>query len=101
MTKSKNTKRALLASVFSMILCIAMLIGSTFAWFTDSVKTGVNRIQAGTLDVDLVNEAGDSIEGQSLNWVAADGRDEILWEPNCTYNLESFKIVNKGNLALK
>ena len=44
MTNSKNTKRALLTSVLSMMLCLAMLIGSTFAWFTDSVISGKNRI---------------------------------------------------------
>ena len=53
MTKSKNTKRALLASVLSMMLCLAMLIGSTFAWFTDSVTSGKNTIVAGNLDVEL------------------------------------------------
>ena len=49
MTSSKNTKRALLASVLSVALCCAMLIGSTFAWFTDSVTNTGNRIQAGNL----------------------------------------------------
>ena len=26
-----------------------MLVGTTFAWFTDSASTAVNKIQAGTL----------------------------------------------------
>ncbi len=51
MTNSKNTKRALLLSVLSMMLCVAMLIGSTFAWFTDSVTSGKNKIVAGNFDV--------------------------------------------------
>ena len=49
MTSSKNTKRALLASVLSVVLCCAMLVGSTFAWFTDSVTSGGNQIVAGNL----------------------------------------------------
>ena len=53
MTNSKNTKRALLASVLSVVLCCAMLVGSTFAWFTDSVTSGKNQIVAGNLDVEL------------------------------------------------
>ena len=53
MTSSKNTKRALLASVLSVALCAAMLIGSTFAWLTDNVTSGINRIVAGNLDVEL------------------------------------------------
>ena len=50
----KNTiKRSLLASVFALVLCVAMLVGSTFAWFTDTATTGVNKIQSGKLDVKL------------------------------------------------
>ena len=53
MTKQKTTKRALLLSALSLLLCVSMLIGSTFAWFTDSVTTGSAVIQAGTLDIVL------------------------------------------------
>ena len=48
----KNKKMALLHSVIALLLCVSMLVGSTFAWFTDSVKTGINTIAAGVLDVD-------------------------------------------------
>ena len=51
MTNRKSTKRALLGSVVAMVLCLAMLVGATFAWFTDTASTGVNKIQAGNLDV--------------------------------------------------
>lgn len=103
MTNSKNTKRALLASVLSVVLCFAMLVGSTFAWFTDSASTGVNKIVAGNLAIDLVDESGNSLEGKTLGWVAYDGREQeaILWEPGCTYNMEPFYIKNNGNLNLK
>lgn len=50
----KSTKRSLLLSILSMILCISMLLGTTYAWFTDSVTSGKNRINAGNLDVELV-----------------------------------------------
>ena len=53
MTNRKSTKRALLGSVMAMVLCLAMLVGATFAWFTDTASTGVNKIQAGNLDVAL------------------------------------------------
>ena len=103
MNNTKTTKRALLSSVLVMLICIAMLIGTTFAWFTDSASTAVNKIQAGTLEVQLLDEDGTSLEGQTLGWVAADGRaqDEILWEPGCTYKLQPIVIKNAGNLALK
>ena len=54
MTNRKSTKRALLGSVMAMVLCLAMLVGATFAWFTDTASTGVNKIQAGNLDVQLM-----------------------------------------------
>ena len=45
--QKKITKRALLVSLISLLLCSTMLIGSTFAWFTDSAATSVNKIEAG------------------------------------------------------
>ena len=103
MTNSKTTKGALLASGISLLLCFAMLLGTTFAWFTDSVTSAGNVIQAGTLDVDLVDDAGNSMADEVIEFVAADGRDQdaILWEPGCTYETEPVFVVNKGNLALK
>ena len=108
MTNSKNTKRALLTSAFAILLCFVMLIGTTFAWFTDSASTGVNKIQAGTLDVELQmkDASGNWVnaEGQALEFVkAADAPagEKILWEPGCTYELPAVYVKNNGNLALK
>ena len=83
-----------------------MLIGATFAWFTDTASTGVNKIQAGNLDVALEMKDGDnwvSAEGKTLTFKTKDNRaaDQILWEPGCTYELPQLRVVNKGNLALK
>ena len=107
MTNRKSTKRALLGSVMAMVLCLAMLVGATFAWFTDTASTGVNKIQAGKLDVALEMKDADgkwvSAEGKTLDFVkAADAKGEaILWEPGCTYTLPELRVVNNGNLALK
>ena len=107
MTNRKSTKRALLGSVMAMVLCLAMLVGATFAWFTDTASTGVNKIQAGNLDVVLEMQNADgkwvSAEGKTLDFVkAADAKGEaILWEPGCTYELPALQIRNNGNLALK
>ena len=107
MNNTKTTKRALLSSVMAMLICVAMLIGTTFAWFTDSASTAVNKIQAGTLEVglEMKNASGNWVnaEGQTLGWVAEDGREqnEIFWEPGCTYKLPTLKITNKGNLVLQ
>ena len=56
--KNFSSKKALFLSVISMVICVSMLIGSTFAWFTDSATANVNTIQAGNLDVELVGKDG-------------------------------------------
>ena len=100
MTKSNSTKKALVFALLSTLLCVSMLIGTTFAWFTDTASTAVNKIQAGNLKVELVKEDGSKLT-EALKWVSADEGAEILWEPGCTYNLEGFKVKNSGTLALK
>ena len=106
MTNRVSTKRALVLSLLSMLLCVSMLIGSTYAWFTDTATTAVNKIQAGTLDVALEMSTDNgatwkNAEGKTLNFMTADNRAEILWEPGCTYALPLLRVVNKGNLSLK
>lgn len=109
MTTKKSTKRALLSSVLATVLCAAMLIGTTFAWFTDSVISGKNRIVAGNLDVDLIM---DKLDGEGYVSIA-DGEGDIfqeadvaqnsnatLWEPGKT-QIVYLGVQNKGSLALK
>lgn len=96
--KKTNTKKALYSSVLSLIVCITMLIGTTFAWFTDNVTSGVNTIQSGNLDISL----------QYLkdgNWVDVTQstklfNDDARWEPGHT-EVAYLKIKNAGSLALK
>ena len=113
MNNKRATKRALLTSVTALAMCVVMLVGTTFAWFTDTASTGVNKIQAGNLDVDIVG--ADLVdgkypsltgEGHKLSFTKAAMTDaeagaEVLWEPGCRYLTEGFRIANKGNLALK
>ena len=106
MNESTKTKKALRGSLFALFLCIVLLIGTTFAWFTDTASTGVNKIQSGKLDVELQydnNGTWENAEGKTLDFQKAkDAENEaILWEPGCTYELPQIKVVNKGNLALK
>ena len=107
MTSSNSTKRALISSILAILMCVSMLIGTTFAWFTDTASTGVNKIQSGKLDVALEMSTDgtnwESAEGKTLTFKTKDNRaaDQILWEPGCTYELPQLRVVNKGNLALK
>ena len=107
MTNSKSTKHTLLSSIAAIFVCAAMLIGTTFAWFTDTASTAVNKIQSGTLDValEMKDASGTWVnaEGEILTFKTADNRaaDQILWEPGCTYELPELRVVNNGKLALK
>ncbi len=104
---SKNTKRALVSSVIAMALCLAMLVGTTFAWFTDTASTSVNTIRSGSLDVALEMQKADgtweNAEGKTLDFKKAAGAEaeKILWEPGCSYELPALRVKNDGNLALK
>lgn len=100
--KVGGTKRALLTSVLALVLSLAMLAGTTFAWFTDTASTGVNRIVSGNLDVGLqywgVGEDG------KKTWLTAENSEELfdknaLWEPGYT-QIVYLKVKNDGNLAL-
>ena len=103
MNESTKTKKALRGSLFALFLCIVLLIGTTFAWFTDTASTGVNKIQAGNLKVDIVDatNTNTSLKGQNMSFVNKDGSSNILWEPGVTFKTPAFKIKNAGNLALK
>ena len=110
MTSSKSTKRALLTSALAIIMCVAMLIGATFAWFTDTASTAVNKIQAGNLDITVeyakekMNDDG-TLAGELTDWTPIDNATNVfdpnaLWEPGRTEYVV-FRITNNGNLALK
>ncbi len=116
MTNSKTTRKALLSSALALLMCVAMLIATTFAWFTDTASTSVNKIQAGKLDVELYVANNTTGTEENTSWTkidsstdalkfvkaaAAQEGEEVLWEPGCTYSLPALKIVNAGNLALK
>ncbi len=103
MNNKRATKRALLTSVMALVMCVVMLVGTTFAWFTDTASTGVNKIQAGNLKVDIVDKEGNN-HLDTLNFTKAAGApdgEQLLWEPGCRYLTVGFRIANNGNLALK
>ena len=102
MTNLRNTKRALLSSVVALCICFSMLLGTTFAWFTDSVTSSGNIIQAGDLEVTM-EFANGTTDPANTQWTDADGVaifNYDLWEPGYV-EVKHIKISNEGNLALK
>ena len=104
----KNTKRALFASLISLLLCFTMLIGTTYAWFTDSVSSANNIIKSGNLDVNLYYwdnsmETGTQVSVEKdpeLKLLKNANGADILWEPGAS-GFGHFEVVNEGSLALK
>ena len=98
--KLKSKKSALLMSFTSLLICFAMLVGSTFAWFTDTASTGVNKIQSGNLDVKLEykKRGADSFAEADETTKVFD--ENARWEPGHVEYVV-LKVSNEGNLALK
>ena len=95
--KRKNTTRnALFTSIIALLMCVSMLVGTTFAWFTDEVVTGMNTIAAGNLDVELLAD-GNKVDSNTKLFELADPN---LWEPGVVA-YENLQVANVGTLALK
>ena len=100
MKSSKSTKRALITSALAILMCVAMLIGTTFAWFTDTASTGVNKIQAGNLDVELEYKNSDTTGFTKADKNTKVFKEGALWEPGHVEYVV-LKVSNAGSLALK
>lgn len=99
MTNTKSTKRALLTSVLALFLCFTMLLGTTFAWFTDSVTSANNIIKSGNLDIELYH-SDDKADRAKVDNTTVLFDDIALWEPGAVV-YETLEVVNEGDLALK
>ena len=98
MNNTKSTKRALLLSIMAMLLCVVLLVGTTFAWFTDSATSTGNKIQAGTLNIDLLVKDGENYKSVKESEEAIFNYDK--WEPGYT-EVKNVMVSTTGNLALK
>ena len=100
MKKKYSIKNALISSVLSLALCFTMLLGTTFAWFTDSVTSANNIIKSGNLDVELYYQAEGQTDWTKVTDTTNVFKADTLWEPGHT-EVVKLKVVNEGSLALK
>ena len=98
MTNRKVTRRALLLSLLAVVMCIVMLVGTTFAWFTDTASTAVNKIQSGNLDVQL-EYSKDFTEWKKVSDTTKVFEDSTLWEPGRT-EVVYLRVTNTGTLGI-
>ena len=100
MNNKRATKRALLTSVMALVMCVVMLVGTTFAWFTDTASTGVNKIQAGNLKMEVTYKNTSDGEFKTLNESTEVFMENALWEPGHV-EFAVLNVKNIGTLALK
>lgn len=102
MKKRNSTKSALIASIVMLCLSFTMLIGTTFAWFTDSVTSSGNVIQTGNFDVGMYWAEGNENPADTKWTDASLGAIfyNRYWEPGYAES-KHLKIANEGTLALK
>ncbi len=100
MTAMKATKKAMLSSLLALVLCFAMLLGTTFAWFTDSAVSSDNKIKAGTLDVQLYKWTGTDASEEITALSDPLFTEDTIWEPGRT-EVVYLSIKNNGTLDLK
>ncbi len=101
---SKRTKKALFSSVLILLLCFTILLGSTYAWFTDAVSTAQNKIVVGNLDIEL-HFSRHSTTSAGFDWNMVDSNtnifdDSALWEPGHV-EIAYLWAKNAGTLALE
>ena len=100
MENRKSTKRALLTSALALLMCVTMLVGATFAWFTDTASTGVNKIQAGNLKMEVTYKNAADGNFEKVNKETPVFNNNALWEPGHVEYVV-LKVRNAGSLALK
>ena len=94
----KNNRRSLVQSIISLLLCVSMLMGTTLAWFSDSVSSTGNIIKSGKLDVTM--EYTSNPEGEWKDASDATIFSGNYWEPGYS-DLKYIKVSNTGNLAFR
>lgn len=95
----KAVKRSIILCALSLALCVALLVGSTFAWFSDSITNSGNTITAGNLTAQwsyrTLNDDTAAYEpvSEELALFSAD----TVWQPGEPHGYD-FKVENTGSV---
>lgn len=95
----KAVKRSIILCALSLVLFVALLVGSTFAWFSDSITNSGNTITAGNLTAQwsyrTLNDDTAAYEpvSEELALFPAD----TVWQPGEPHGYD-FKVENTGSV---
>lgn len=110
--KENNSKKSLIICILLIFISLILLVGVSYAWFTDNASSGINKIEAGSLDIELLyapldaerDEAGNILETEWKTVGETDSlfkaSDDTLWEPGHT-EMAFLRVKNNGTLTLK
>lgn len=103
MFRYKSKKQALLIAALVILLCLVCLSGATLALFTSNREDGTIGIvtTSGNIDVDIVDEADQSLRDQTLDFVRDGKAVSALFEPGATFRTEGFRVKNSGNISIR
>lgn len=103
MFRYKSKKQALLIAALVILLCLVCLSGATLALFTSNREDGTIGIvtTSGNIDVDIVDEADQSLRDQTLDFVRDGKAVSALFEPGATFRTEGFRVKNTGNISIR
>lgn len=94
----KNYKKTIFASALALIVCCTLLLGSTFAWFTDSATNKGNVITSGEMDAGFYYKS--LVGSTGYEYVKVDENtavfEDVIWEPGKSYGYD-FKVRNDGD----
>ena len=102
MARYHTHKQAVLIAAMVIFLCLVLLVGSTLALFTSDINDGTIGVNAtsGKIDVDIVDEEGNSLKGEVLQFQTTKEQQEVLFEPGATFFTQGFKIKNNGDIRI-
>lgn len=107
--KERKTRFSLLGCIMAMLLSFTLLIGTTFAWFTDSVSVVNTRVEAGLLQAELLRyDEGKAVDGadgyvsvsDTVGDLFSKNGQGINWEPGRT-EIVYLAVENTGNVRMK
>ena len=94
-------RQALMLSISSMLVCAMMLVGMTYAWFTDSAVTAVNAIHTGNLDANLMTYTpGNSASATRVHQNTAVFDTAKEWKAG-SIEIHYIMVQNNGRLPIR
>ena len=98
----RRKKTTIIILIIIILILLATIVGLTYALFTsggDDGKIGIN-VTSGECKIDIVSTEDKSLVGDVLDFVTAEKKEKIYFEPGATYYTEGFEVKNVGNIPV-